>query len=55
MTDWTKIAGALDPPVPATDAEKIAPALDALEAVFRPLQRSVPAGADVWTGPEDIE
>ena len=52
--DWRKIAAALDPPIPSGDVEKIAPALDALEAAFRPLQRSLPSDAVMWTGPEDI-
>jgi hypothetical protein len=55
MTDWKKIAAALDPPIPEADAERIAPTLDALEAALRLLQRSIPPGADVWTGPEDTE
>ena len=53
MTDWKKLAASLDPPIPAADIEKIAPVLEALEASFRPLQRAIPDGADLWTGPED--
>jgi hypothetical protein len=53
MTDWKKLASALDPPIPAADLEKIIPALEALEAAFRPLQSLIPPGTDVWTGPED--
>ena len=53
MTDWKKLAAAMDPPIPAADVEKIVPTLEALETAFRPLQRTIPAGADVWTGPED--
>ena len=53
MTDWKKIASAADPPVPPAVAEKIVPVLEALEAAFGPLSRSIPPGADVWTGPED--
>lgn len=53
MTDYKKIAAALDPPIPEADAEKIAPVLAALEQSFAPLRASIPAGADVWTGPED--
>lgn len=49
MTDWKKIASALDPPIPAADIEKIAPLLEALEAAFEPLRASIPAGADIWT------
>jgi hypothetical protein len=55
MTDWKKIAAALDPPIPAADAERITPTLEGLENALRPLLRSIPAGADVWTGPEDVE
>ncbi len=53
MTDWKKIAAALDPLIPAEDMENIAPVLEALEAAFRPLQRSLPHDADVWTGPSE--
>ncbi len=49
MTDWKKIAEAADPPIPAADIEKIAPLLEALEAAFRPLQRSIPPETDPWT------
>jgi hypothetical protein len=53
MTDWKKIASAIEPGIPAGDVEKIVPMLDALEAAFRPLRKSIPAGTDLWTGPED--
>jgi len=52
MTAWKNIAASLDPPIPAEDAERIAPVLEALEQSFRPLVRSIPQGADVWTAPE---
>jgi hypothetical protein len=51
MTDWKKLAAALDPPIPGPDAEVIAPTLEALEAAFRPLTKLIPQGSDVWTGP----
>jgi hypothetical protein len=51
MTHWRNLAAAVDPPIPAEDAEKAAPVLEALEAAFRPLAASIPAGADVWAGP----
>lgn len=54
MTDYKKLASALDPPIPPSDAEKIAPVLDALEKSFTPLRASIPPGTDMWTGPEDI-
>ncbi len=53
MTDWRKIAAALDPPIPLPDIDRIAPILEALEKSFRPLQKNIPPGADLWTGPED--
>lgn len=53
MTDYRKLAAALEPPIPAADVEKAAPILEALEKSFAPLRASIPEGADVWTGPED--
>lgn len=53
MTDWKQLAAAADPPIPSLDAQKAAPILEALEAAFRPLAAAIPAGADVWSGPED--
>jgi len=55
MTDWKKIASALEPEIPAADVEKVAAVLDALAAAFQPLRASIPTGADVWTGPEESE
>jgi hypothetical protein len=52
-TDWKKLGAALDPPVSEAEVEKIAPVLDALQSAFRPLQRSLPPDADLWT-PADI-
>ena len=52
MTDWKKIAAALDPPIPVADLEQIALVLETLEEAFRPLRESLPHDADVWTGPE---
>lgn len=48
MTDWTKIAAAIDPPIPEADAEKLAPVLDGIERAFRPLLQLIPRSADVW-------
>ena len=48
MTDWRKIAAAIDPPIPEADREKIAPVLDAIDRAFRPLLQLIPRGADVW-------
>jgi hypothetical protein len=54
MTDWKKTAAALDPPIPETDVEKLLPVMEALENAFRPLQATLTAESDVWTGPEDL-
>jgi hypothetical protein len=54
MTDWKKTAAALDPPIPEPDVEKLLPIMEALEIAFRPLQRTLTAESDVWTGPEDV-
>jgi hypothetical protein len=51
MTDWRKVAAGVDP---AIDVEKIVPVLEALERSFKPLVRAIPAGAEIWTGPEDL-
>jgi hypothetical protein len=51
VTDWKKIAAALEPWIPSADAEKIVPVLEALEAAFRPLTRKIPQGADLWEYP----
>lgn len=55
MTDWKRVAAALDPPIPDADVEKLLPVMDALEASFRPLQATLTPESDVWTGPEDIQ
>jgi molecular chaperone GrpE (heat shock protein) len=52
MTDWKKTAAALDPPIPDAAIEKLLPVMDALEAAFRPLQQSLTAEDDIWTGVE---
>jgi hypothetical protein len=54
MTNWKTLAAALDPPIPEPDLEKLAPVMEALEAAFRPMQRTLTAESDVWTGPEDV-
>jgi hypothetical protein len=53
-TQWKKLAAAVEPPIPAPDAEKAAAVLEALEASFRPLVATIPPGTDLWTGPEDV-
>jgi hypothetical protein len=54
MTNWKTLAAALDPPIPEPDLEKLAPVMEALEAAFRPMQQTLTAESDVWTGPEDV-
>lgn len=53
MTDFKKAAAALDPPIPEPDVEKLLPVMIALEAAFRPLERTLTPESDIWTGPED--
>ncbi len=52
MTDWKQLAAAHG--IPAADAEKIIPVLEALETSLKPLVDKIPPGADLWTGPEDV-
>ena len=42
MKDWKLIASGLGAGLRAEDLERITPALDALEAVFRPLAAAIP-------------
>jgi hypothetical protein len=42
MRDWKRIAAALAPNIPEADLARVIPALDALEAVFRPLMHRAP-------------
>jgi hypothetical protein len=51
MTDWKQLAAAHS--IPAADADKIVPVLEALETSLNPLVESIPPGTDLWTGPED--
>ncbi len=53
ITDWRKTAAAVAPSIPKEELEKIVPVLEALEAAFTPLRQTIPAGAPVWTGPEE--
>jgi hypothetical protein len=55
MTDWKQVSRALNTSIPDAQLERIAPTLEQLEAAFRPLTKTIPHGADVWTGPEDAE
>ena len=42
MKNWKKIAEAHDLRISETDLERVAPALDTLEAAFRPLTKTIP-------------
>ena len=42
MKDWKKIASANNLNIPDADLERITASLDALEAAFRPLVKSIP-------------
>jgi len=55
MSDWKAISKALNTGIPDDQLDRIAPTLDQLEAAFRPLQKTIPHGADVWTTQEDVE
>jgi len=55
VTDWKLVSKALDTGIPDDQLERIAPTLTTLETALRPLQKTIPHGADVWTGPEDTE
>lgn len=41
MRNWKKIAEGYDLRIAESDIERIAPSLDALEAVFRPLTKKI--------------
>jgi len=42
MKDWQKIAEAYGLNIPEAELERIAPALDAMEAAFRALAKKIP-------------
>ncbi len=42
MKNWKKIAEANDLRIPESDLERIVPALETLEAAFRPLVKTIP-------------
>jgi hypothetical protein len=49
VKDWRKIAAGVAPDIPAEDAEKTVPIMEALERAFEPLRAAIPQGADMWT------
>ncbi len=46
MKDWKKIASGNGLGIPEADIDRIAPALDRLEAAFRPLTTDIPASIE---------
>lgn len=42
MKDWKKIAAASNLSIPDADLERIRPALDKIEAAFRPMVKTIP-------------
>ena len=52
MTHWRALAAAAEPPVPEELLPEVIPALEKLEAVFRPLERTLLPETLLWTGPE---
>ena len=46
MRDWKKIASASGLGIPDADIAPIAPALDSLEAAFRPLTTDIPGAIE---------
>lgn len=58
MKNWTKIAEASRPEIPADDMARVGPPLDALEEAFRPLVAKIPLDIEpavVFRAAEDSE
>ena len=53
MSTWKELAANVDPPVPEDLLPDVVGALEKLEAAFRPLERALPPGTLLWSGPED--
>ena len=53
MTNWKALAAAAEPPVPEDLLPDVIPALETLEAAFRPLERAIPPDTPLWSGVED--
>jgi len=50
MKNWKKISEASDVRIPEPDVDRITPALDALEAAFRPLTKDIPHDVEPAVG-----
>ena len=53
MTDWKALAAAAKPPIPEDSLADVVPALEKLDASFRPLERNLPPDTLLWSGLED--
>jgi len=52
MTDWRLRAASVDQ---AVETDKILVVLEGLDTAFAPLVGAIPAWADIWTAPEDVQ
>lgn len=50
MKDWKQVARGLGSDIPDEQLDRINPTLEALEAVFRPLAKSIPDDAEPAVG-----
>jgi hypothetical protein len=53
VTNWKVLAAAAEPPVPEDLLPDVIPALEKLEAAFRPVEREVALDTLLWNGPEE--
>jgi hypothetical protein len=53
MSTWKELAANADPPVPEDLLPDVIPALEKLEARFRPLERTILPETPLWSGVED--
>jgi hypothetical protein len=50
MTSWTKIAAALEPPVPESAAQAVLPGLERLDTALQALTKDLPIDTLPWSG-----
>jgi hypothetical protein len=53
VTHWRALAAAAEPPIPEEVLPEVIPALEKIEAAFRPLERTIQPDTLLWSGPED--
>jgi hypothetical protein len=53
MSIWKELAANVEPPVPEDLLPDVIPALEKLEARFRPLERTILPETLLWSGVED--